>query len=182
MVIQVRLITISLILLIIVSTIGCASPNFNHLDQVYANDYVVIDVPEEYGVSLVHPGRGWEMIYDVHQQKRWKKIGMESEFEFHVIGTVNTDQFRVDKCGDWSVISQSELHFEGLQQPVIFTHAFKDMAGSEIGVLQIYFSRSYNAPQPWYYIITLRNYDFIYDQDYQDIFTEIIDSLHLEFE
>jgi hypothetical protein len=171
-----------------VAAVGCgggpATPGGNNKNQSYTGDFVTIDLTNQYGITVDHPGKGWKQTYNVAQQKRWQEIDDEAEFEIYIVGmALNPDQFRVDKFGKWTILEQQEINVDGLARPILFTHAYKeDEAGFEIGALQLYFTRSYKAPQPWYYIITLRNYDYQYDADYQDIFDEIIASLIIHFE
>lgn len=177
-------ILIIFVISVLVISAGCASRpgDFEKVSPPnYGEDYLAIDLPEEYGIFLIHPARGWEIAYDDAQQKCWREIAGSAEFEFCCGSTLNPDQYRVDKLGGWKVLNQWEEQYDGLSSPVLCTYAMKKIKGERLGALQISFNRKFQS-KPYYYIVTLRNFHLAEDKRYQEIFKEITYSLNLEFD
>lgn len=145
----------------------------------YEEDFYPVDLRDEYGIELIHPGFGWVQTRNSAGDLRWKEDGDDGEFRIRVTGGIqNPYQDRVDMFGGWDVIEEQELEFDGLEDPAKFVHAWKDEDGFEVGALQLSFSRRFRGlHSPFYYIITLWNYDYTFHASYEEIFQEVLDAL-----
>jgi len=179
-----RLRYVILLALTVAFAVSACSANPPTDESPTNNDYYQVVSLSDYRFSVAHPEKGWELVFNLPQQKRWKEKISEAEYEIFVLdGNLNTYNFRIDKMGGWTVHGQQELYYDQLPCPIVFSHASRlDKSNQEIGALQLYFSRSDGLDQPIYYLITLRNYDFTKDDEYREVFSEIINSLLFKLE
>lgn len=176
---KLSLILVSLALVVAVVGCGGGGPSGSGLTEGYEDDFYPVDLTEEYGFELVHPGVGWTQTRDSSGDLRWAEESDEGEFRIRVTaGVQNPYQDRVDMTVEWEVIETEEIEFSALDEPVLFVHAWKEEEGFEYGALQLSFSRHFrDMSSAFYYIITLWNYDYTFHADYEEIMQEVIDTL-----
>ena len=167
-------------LLLMVSVAGCGVfENIVSGGNGVSEDFYPLDLTEAYGVELIYPGAGWEQTRDSAGDMRWKKEGEDTEFRVRVTaGVQNPYQDRVDMFGGWTVVESREVSFDILEAPALLVYATKDVGGFPVGALQVSFSRRFRGLySPFYYIITLWNYDNQLHGEYDELFDKILDSL-----
>ncbi len=176
---KVVVVFVGLLFAVSVAACGPIGPVGPGDEDAYEDDFYPLDMSEAHGITLVHPGFGWELSRDQANDKRWQEIGEDAEFIVRVGGLQpNPYQFRVDHLSAWTVLESEELEFPGIDSPVLFVHAIKHDEGFEYGALQLSFSRHFRrSTAPFYYVITLWDYDYQFHDMYMDIFEEVMDSL-----
>jgi len=166
--------------LVVLSVAGCGILDIiGSGDGGYTQDFYPLDLTGAYGIELSHPGVGWEQTRDSAGDMRWRQEGKDAEFRVRVTaGVQNPYQDRVDMFGGWTVVSSSDVSYDVLDSPAMLVYATKDVDGFPVGSLQLSFSRRFRGLySPFYYIITLWNYDNQLHSDYQEIFERILETL-----
>ncbi len=176
-----RLVSVMLAgLLLMFSAVGCGLlDTIGSGEEGYREDFYPLDLTDAYGIELSHPGVGWEQTRDSAGDMRWRREGEDTEFRVRITaGVQNPYQDRVDMFGGWTVVESNEVSYDILDTPALLVYATREVEGVQVGAVQISFSRRFRGLySPFYYIITLWNYDNQLHGEYQEIFDTILDTL-----